>query len=63
MSFLIPALRATGPVAPAETTSLGLIDPTFTKRDFQIRLVVVTVKISVSVLKQSRANNATSRKN
>lgn len=63
MSFLTPALRATGPVTPADKTSFGAIDPTPTSRDFQIRLVVVTVKISVKVLKQSLANKATSKKN
>jgi hypothetical protein len=63
MSFLTPALLATGPVAPAEITSLGLIDPTPTSRDFQILFVVIVVNISVRVLKQSRPNKATSRKN
>jgi hypothetical protein len=37
--------------------------PILTKRDFQILLVAKTVKISVKDLKQSRANNETSRKN
>jgi hypothetical protein len=37
--------------------------PTPTRRDFQILLVVKTVKISVSDLKQSRAKTATSKKN
>jgi hypothetical protein len=43
--------------------SFRLILPTPTKRDFQILLVVKTVKISVNDLKQSLANNATSKKN
>lgn len=63
MSFFTPAIRATGPLAPADTTSLGLIDPTPTSRDFQILFVVMTVNISVKVLKQSRPKSATSRKN
>jgi len=37
--------------------------PILTKRDFQILLVAKTVKIPVKDLKQSRANNETSRKN
>lgn len=63
MSFFTPALLATGPVAPAESTSLGDIEPTPTSLDFQIRFVVVTVNISVKVLKQSRAKRETSKKN
>ena len=63
MSFLTPTLRARGPVILDESTSFALIDPTLTSRDFQIRLVVMTVKISVKVLKQSRPNRATSKKN
>ena len=46
-----------------DITSFKLIDPTFTNRDFQIRLVVIVVKISVKVLKQSRPKRATSKKN
>lgn len=52
-----------GPVAPAESTSVGEIEPTFTSRDFQILFVVTTVKISVNVLKQSLLKRATSKKN
>ena len=52
-----------GPVAPVEVTSRGDIVPMLTRRDFQIRLVVITVKISVRVLKQSLLNRVTSRKN
>jgi len=63
MSFLTPTLRITGPVTPYPIASLILILPTPTNRDFQIRFVVNTVNISVNVLKQSRANKATSRKN
>jgi hypothetical protein len=37
--------------------------PTPIKRLFQILFVVKTAKISVSDLKQSRANSATSKKN
>jgi hypothetical protein len=37
--------------------------PTPTNLDFQILFVVKTVKISVNTLKQSLANNATSKKN
>jgi hypothetical protein len=63
MSFFTPALRATGPVAPEDRTSFGVMDPILTRRDFQILLLVITVNISVSVLKQSREKSATSRKN
>jgi len=44
-------------------TSVKFTAPTPTKRDFQILLVASTVKISVKDLKQSLANNATSKKN
>jgi hypothetical protein len=63
MSFWTPTQRKTGPVTPLLIASLRFRDPTPTKRDFQIRLDVNTVKISVNVLKQSRAKNVTSRKN
>jgi hypothetical protein len=62
-SFLTPALLAIGPVAPVDKTSRELRLPILTKRDFQIRFVVEMVNISVKVLKQSRTNNATSKKN
>ena len=63
MSFLTPTLRASGPVMLDDKMSVEFKDPTFTNRDFQILFVVTTVNISVSVLKQSRPNKATSRKN
>jgi hypothetical protein len=63
MSFLIPALRKTGPVAPYEYASVKFKLPILTKRDFQIRFVVKTEKISVNDLKQSRAKRVTSKKN
>jgi hypothetical protein len=63
MSFLTPTLRTTGPEIPYDTTSLKLTLPTPTNRLFQMLFVVKTAKISVKDLKQSRANNATSRKN
>lgn len=63
MSFFTPTLRITGPVTPLAIASFKLMLPTPTNRDFQILLVVSTVKISVNVLKQSLANKATSRKN
>ena len=63
MSVLSPVLRATGPVAPAEITSEVFKAPTLTRRDFQILFVVITVKISVKVLKQSLLNKVTSKKN
>jgi hypothetical protein len=63
MSFLTPDPLATGPVNPYEVTSFKFTAPTPTRRDFQIRFVASTVKISVRDLKQSRANNATSKKN
>jgi len=40
-----------------------LIEPTPTRRDFQILLVVNTAKTSVNDLKQSLVNKTTSRKN
>jgi hypothetical protein len=63
MSLRTPVPRNTGPVAPLLIASFKLIAPMLTKRDFQIRLEVSIVKISVSVLKQSLAKNVTSRKN
>jgi hypothetical protein len=63
MSFRIPTLRITGPEAAYDMASLRFIPPIPTRRVFHIPLVVSTAKISVSDLKQSRANKATSRKN
>ena len=63
MSFFIPTLRTTGPEAAYETASLIFIDPIPTRRVFHIALVVKTANISVNDLKQSRAYNATSKKN
>ena len=63
MSFLTPTLLARGPVILEEIMSFKFKDPTFTNRAFQIRFVVIVVNISVNVLKQSRPNKATSRKN
>jgi len=62
-SFLTPVERITGPVAPLLIASFKLMAPIFIKRDFQILLVVKTVKISVKVLKQSFAKKVTSKKN
>ena len=53
----------TGPDAEYDVTSLILILPTPIRRVFQILFVVKMAKISVRDLKQSRANNATSKKN
>ena len=63
MSFFIPTLLTTGPDAAYATASFRFIEPIPTSRVFQIALVVKTAKISVRDLKQSLANNATSRKN
>ena len=63
MSFLTPTLRAKGPVMLDDKISFEFKEPTLTSRDFQILLVVTTVNISVSVLKQSRPKSATSKKN
>ena len=63
MSFLIPILLTIGPELEYIIASFKLILPTPTSRDFQIRLVVKTVKISVNDLKQSLAKRATSKKN
>lgn len=57
MSLRTPVPRKTGPVAPLLIASFKLIAPMLTKRDFQIRLEVKIVKISVNVLKQSLAKN------
>jgi len=53
----------TGPDIPYETASFRFTLPTPTNLVFQILLVVKTANISVSDLKQSLANNATSKKN
>jgi hypothetical protein len=63
MSFLTPTLLITGPDAAYATASLIFILPTPIKRVFQILFVVKTANISVSDLKQSLANKATSKKN
>lgn len=63
MSFRTPVQRKTGPVAPLLIASFKLMAPMLTRRDFQIRLEVKIVNISVSVLKQSLAKNVTSKKN
>jgi hypothetical protein len=63
MSFLIPALLITGPVVPYAYASFIFTAPILTKRDFQILFVANTEKISVKDLKQSLANNETSKKN
>lgn len=63
MSFFTPTLLANGPVILEDKTSVKFKDPTLTNLAFQIRLVVIVVKISVRVLKQSLPNKATSKKN
>jgi hypothetical protein len=63
MSFLTPTLLMIGPDAEYEIASYIFIDPTPTKRDFQILFVVSTAKISVKDLKQSLVKRTTSRKN
>lgn len=52
-----------GPVAPDDMASFKFKLPTPTSRVFQMRLVAKIEKISVNDLKQSRANNETSKKN
>lgn len=63
MSFLIPTLRTTGPVAAYAIASFTFKLPIPTSRVFHILFVVNTANISVKDLKQSRENNITSKKN
>ena len=63
MSFLIPTDLTIGPDIPYEIASFKFKLPTPTSLVFQMLLVVRTANISVSDLKQSLANNATSKKN
>lgn len=63
MSFFKPELLITGPDNPYERQSLKVTLPTPTSLLFQMLLVVKTANISVSDLKQSLANNETSKKN
>ena len=59
----LPDDFSSGPDAAYETASVRLTDPIPTNRVFQIAFVVKTANISVKDLKQSLANNATSKKN
>jgi len=63
MSLRIPTLLMTGPVAAYDIASLMFKLPIPTSRVFHMLFVVNTANISVNDLKQSRANNITSKKN